>query len=225
MPGAVGSPGIRECALAACLPAACCTRAPARPPRSARASSKRARGPAAAPANAVQRDPSWCSTTSWPTGGAPAWRIGGARGRRWLRRGTPRSTGRRRRQGAGAAVGQARGRRATAGVLSAAAVALCLKKDEDSKGEGLLNAARSSNAQEVESLLAAGTDPNTRHRLGWTALMVAAMNRHHNVVKVLLESGADPNLGDEFSSVYGLHGTKVSTLWRCWSAGRTRVQQ
>uniref|UniRef100_A0A4W4EAT8 Clp ATPase C-terminal domain-containing protein n=1 Tax=Electrophorus electricus TaxID=8005 RepID=A0A4W4EAT8_ELEEL len=52
-------------------------------------------------------------------------------------------------------------------------------------------------------LLADGTDPNTRHRLGWTALMVACMNRHHNVVKVLLEAGADPNLGDEFSSVYG----------------------
>ncbi|XP_007247708.3 caseinolytic peptidase B protein homolog [Astyanax mexicanus] len=99
--------------------------------------------------------------------------------------------------------GASRGAAATAGVLSAAAVALCLKKDEDSKGDSLLNAARSSSAQEVERLLAAGTDPNTRHRLGWTALMVAAMNRQHNVVKVLLESGADPNLGDEFSSVYG----------------------
>lgn len=99
--------------------------------------------------------------------------------------------------------GASRGAAATAGVLSAAAVALCLKKDEDSKGDALLNAARSSSAQEVERLLAAGTDPNTRHRLGWTALMVAAMNRQHNVVKVLLESGADPNLGDEFSSVYG----------------------
>ncbi|XP_036418637.1 caseinolytic peptidase B protein homolog [Colossoma macropomum] len=99
---------------------------------------------------------------------------------------------------------RARGRAAaTAGALSAAAVALCLKKDDDSKGEALLNAARSNNTQEVQRLLAAGMDPNSRHRLGWTALMVASMNRHHNVVKVLLESGADPNLGDEFSSVYG----------------------
>uniref|UniRef100_A0A3B4D7P7 Mitochondrial disaggregase n=1 Tax=Pygocentrus nattereri TaxID=42514 RepID=A0A3B4D7P7_PYGNA len=99
---------------------------------------------------------------------------------------------------------RARGRAAaTAGALSAAAVALCLKKDDDSKGEALLNAARSNNTQEVQRLLAAGMDPNSRHRLGWTVLMVASMNRHHNVVKVLLESGADPNLGDEFSSVYG----------------------
>ncbi|KAL6472028.1 hypothetical protein MHYP_G00206780 [Metynnis hypsauchen] len=76
---------------------------------------------------------------------------------------------------------RARGRAAaTAGALSAAAVALCLKKDDDSKGEALLNAARSNNTQEVQRLLAAGLDPNSRHRLGWTALMVASMNRHHN---------------------------------------------
>ncbi|KAL7849392.1 hypothetical protein SRHO_G00210160 [Serrasalmus rhombeus] len=46
---------------------------------------------------------------------------------------------------------RARGRAAaTAGALSAAAVALCLKKDDDSKGEALLNAARSNNTQEVQ---------------------------------------------------------------------------
>uniref|UniRef100_A0A6Q2XBM5 ClpB homolog, mitochondrial AAA ATPase chaperonin n=1 Tax=Esox lucius TaxID=8010 RepID=A0A6Q2XBM5_ESOLU len=51
-------------------------------------------------------------------------------------------------------------------------------------------------------LLAEGVEPNHRHRLGWTALMVAAMNRQHSVVKVLLESGADPNAGDHFNNVY-----------------------
>uniref|UniRef100_A0A8C2JU74 ClpB homolog, mitochondrial AAA ATPase chaperonin n=1 Tax=Cyprinus carpio TaxID=7962 RepID=A0A8C2JU74_CYPCA len=66
-------------------------------------------------------------------------------------------------------------------------------------------------------LLAQGADPNTRHRLGWTPLMVAAMNRQHNVVKVLLEAGADPNLGDDFSSVYetarekGVHSLEGET--------------
>ncbi|XP_067221299.1 mitochondrial disaggregase-like isoform X1 [Chanodichthys erythropterus] len=104
---------------------------------------------------------------------------------------------------------------AAAGVISAAALAFCLKKDNDDKAEALLDASRSSNTDEVIRLLAEGTDPNTRHRLGWTALMVAAMNRQHNVVKVLLEAGADPNLGDDFNSVYetarekGVHSLEV----------------
>ncbi|KAF4085707.1 hypothetical protein AMELA_G00098050 [Ameiurus melas] len=93
---------------------------------------------------------------------------------------------------------------ASAGILSTAALAFCFKRDHHSTtGEALLDAARSNNAEEVKRLLADGVDPNTRHRLGWTALMLASMNRQHNVVKVLLESGADPNLGDDFSNVYG----------------------
>uniref|UniRef100_A0A493TGP3 Caseinolytic mitochondrial matrix peptidase chaperone subunit B n=1 Tax=Anas platyrhynchos platyrhynchos TaxID=8840 RepID=A0A493TGP3_ANAPP len=60
-------------------------------------------------------------------------------------------------------------------------------------------------------LLLEGTDVNARHRLGWTALMVAAINRNSSMVKILLAANADPNLGDEFNSVYetakekGLH--------------------
>lgn len=33
-------------------------------------------------------------------------------------------------------------------------------------------------------LLKEGVDPNHRHRLGWTALMVASMNRQHRSVCV-----------------------------------------
>uniref|UniRef100_A0A8B9EQH7 Caseinolytic mitochondrial matrix peptidase chaperone subunit B n=1 Tax=Anser cygnoides TaxID=8845 RepID=A0A8B9EQH7_ANSCY len=64
-------------------------------------------------------------------------------------------------------------------------------------------------------LLLEGTDVNARHRLGWTALMVAAINRNSSMVKTLLAANADPNLGDEFSSVYetakekGLHSLEV----------------
>uniref|UniRef100_A0A8B9SLQ0 Clp ATPase C-terminal domain-containing protein n=1 Tax=Anas platyrhynchos TaxID=8839 RepID=A0A8B9SLQ0_ANAPL len=64
-------------------------------------------------------------------------------------------------------------------------------------------------------LLLEGTDVNARHRLGWTALMVAAINRNSSMVKILLAANADPNLGDEFSSVYetakekGLHSLEV----------------
>uniref|UniRef100_A0A8B9STQ9 Clp ATPase C-terminal domain-containing protein n=1 Tax=Anas platyrhynchos TaxID=8839 RepID=A0A8B9STQ9_ANAPL len=64
-------------------------------------------------------------------------------------------------------------------------------------------------------LLLEGTDVNARHRLGWTALMVAAINRNSSMVKILLAANADPNLGDEFNSVYetakekGLHSLEV----------------
>ncbi|KAJ1919117.1 hypothetical protein H4219_002166 [Mycoemilia scoparia] len=42
------------------------------------------------------------------------------------------------------------------------------------------------------------TDINDRHPLGWTALLVASANSNAEMVKLLLDLGAQPNLGDEF---------------------------
>lgn len=43
-------------------------------------------------------------------------------------------------------------------------------------------------------------DVNARHTLGWTALMVAAVNGRTDICKLLLAKGADPNLGDMYKS-------------------------
>ncbi|XP_077307253.1 mitochondrial disaggregase isoform X2 [Lithobates pipiens] len=87
-------------------------------------------------------------------------------------------------------------------ITTAALLAYCHSEGNPHKGEKLLEAARTGNFQEVDRLLREKVDPNTRHKLGWTPLMVAAMSRNQSIVKSLLQAGADPNLGDEFSSVY-----------------------
>ncbi|KAJ7320419.1 hypothetical protein JRQ81_019930 [Phrynocephalus forsythii] len=98
---------------------------------------------------------------------------------------------------------------------AAAGLALCYSKGHVSKEDAVLEAARLNNVSEVDRLLQEGASANARHKLGWTALMVAAINRHATVVGVLLAAGADPNLGDAFSSVYetakekGLHSLEV----------------
>ncbi|XP_064000123.1 mitochondrial disaggregase [Pogoniulus pusillus] len=96
-----------------------------------------------------------------------------------------------------------------------ALVASCYLQDHLSKEEALLEAARSNNPAEVNRLLQEGADVNARHKLGWTALMVAAISRNSSVLQLLLAAKADPNLGDDFSSVYevakerGLHSLEV----------------
>ena len=41
-----------------------------------------------------------------------------------------------------------------------------------------------------------------RHPLGWGALHVAAINGRREVVRALIQAGADPNLPEEYVNIY-----------------------
>ncbi|XP_069748298.1 mitochondrial disaggregase [Narcine bancroftii] len=84
----------------------------------------------------------------------------------------------------------------------AAAFVYCSSRTSGSDGHALLEAARLNNVTEVNRLLSNGVPSSHRHKLGWTPLMVAAMNKNYSVVKALLEAGTDLDLGDEFRNVY-----------------------
>lgn len=59
----------------------------------------------------------------------------------------------------------------------------------------LINELKSSKDIKMDDVI------NVRHELGWTACMVAAVNRNFDVLKELIKAGADVDFGDEFSTV------------------------
>ena len=66
----------------------------------------------------------------------------------------------------------------------------------------LLKAVKRGNFYEVQRLFNEGADPDVRHFLGWTALHVATVNRQSEIVKFLLEKGANPDISDDFVNIY-----------------------
>ncbi|XP_050418209.1 caseinolytic peptidase B protein homolog [Patella vulgata] len=76
----------------------------------------------------------------------------------------------------------------------------CSNRDSDRHLE-LLNAIKDNNLYEIQRLLKDKVSPDCRHVLGWTALQLAAVNRNIKALHLLLDAGADPNLGDEFVNI------------------------
>jgi len=96
-----------------------------------------------------------------------------------------------------------------------AGVGLVLVSNNYSETEIFLKSVKNGNFSKVQAALNSGTDPNARHLLGWGALHVAAVNGHREIVELLLKSGADPNLPDEYTNIYhtardkGMHSLDV----------------
>jgi len=81
--------------------------------------------------------------------------------------------------------------------LVAAAITL-LQPPALTTSEQLQEAARKGDAAGVKKLLDAGVDVNTKFRYGATALFYACDHGHLEVVKVLLDKGADLTIKDSF---------------------------
>jgi ATP-dependent Clp protease ATP-binding subunit ClpB len=86
-------------------------------------------------------------------------------------------------------------------VISLGGLALMNVNNEAQKNR-FFTAIKHGSRSEVIRHLKGGADPNARHPLGWTPLHVAAVNRQPEVIKILLEKGADPDISDEFVNIY-----------------------
>uniref|UniRef100_A0A1B6E1C0 Uncharacterized protein n=1 Tax=Clastoptera arizonana TaxID=38151 RepID=A0A1B6E1C0_9HEMI len=89
-------------------------------------------------------------------------------------------------------------------VLIACGFALIIAEcSQTMKDIRFFRAAKYGSSAEMKRLIAEeGIDVNQRHPLGWTALQVAIMNQRLDIIEILLEAGADPNLGDEFINAH-----------------------
>jgi hypothetical protein len=83
-------------------------------------------------------------------------------------------------------------------LLLITALAAAQATSPSTKAEELSAAARRGDAAAVKRLLDEGVDPNTKFRYDVTALMYACDHGHLDVVKVLIDHGADLNVKDTF---------------------------
>ena len=80
---------------------------------------------------------------------------------------------------------------------------LHIHNEENQHNLKLLKAVKQGDISKVNRLLTSGQEnPDQRHFLGWTSLHVAAINRQPDLVKMLLEHGADPDISDDFVNIY-----------------------
>lgn len=72
-----------------------------------------------------------------------------------------------------------------------------LSMQNDEKGEELIKAAARGDTPAIQSLLAAGADPNARNEHGYTALIYVANRGDAGAVQALIEAGAEIDAHNE----------------------------
>ena len=68
----------------------------------------------------------------------------------------------------------------------------------DAKFDELHRRIKNGHLLELRHELDAGLDPNLKNRLGWTLLMVTALEGRMDVLDLLIARGADPRLKNKF---------------------------
>ena len=84
----------------------------------------------------------------------------------------------------------------------------------DDAGDELLTAARKGDLAQVKALLDKGVDVNSKSSYGQTPLFFACDRGHTEIVRLLLERGANPNVKDTFYNATAL----------TWAADKKRLE-
>lgn len=87
-------------------------------------------------------------------------------------------------------------------IFSSTFVAYCYASNGIDKSEEFFYAVSVGNTEHVKRLLDDGFDVNSKHAFGWNPIHSAASRGDNRMVKLLLESGADPNVTDDFSTSF-----------------------
>jgi len=84
-------------------------------------------------------------------------------------------------------------------LVAVVGLSACSKSSEWKEGmTPLLLAARAGNVEDLHRALSQGASVDEKSAYGWTALMFAAWKGHEEVIEILLDAGADPNLVSEW---------------------------